>query len=413
MKFSRSILTRVVVLISLMASLTLLSTRLQADTESCGGVTVTLPFADVQGNSFFCQIASAYFSGLMDGTTATTYSPTDPVPREQMAAFITGAMEQSLKRGNTRAALGEWWTNKSRERSAFIMAGSNPRFMACDGQTVWVSNTENNSVSRFDIKTNTLICTLTGIPSPQRIVIVSGKVFVASYQSPGRIYRADIRNTTNGPIYGYYSGLGPNPSGITFDGENLWTANAGTGPGTGSISRVSNYSTYLFTAGFSQPSGILFDGANLWVTDYGDASLKRVDTTTGAVLQTIALSGAVQHPVFDGANLWVPCAAIPGVPDSLYVVRGVGALTGTVLAQLTGNGLNGAFQAAFDGERICVTNANAQSVSLWKASDLSPITSVEIDYLTSHYSRGVCSDGITFFVGMRDSTATYSFIHRL
>jgi hypothetical protein len=34
-------------------------------------------------------------------------------------------------------------------------------------------------------------------------------------------------------------------------------------------------------------------------------------------------------------------------------------------------------QAAFDGERICITNASARSVSLWKATDLSPITSVD------------------------------------
>jgi len=74
-----------------------------------------------------------------------------------------------------------------------------------------------------------------------------------------------------------------------------------------------------------------------------------------------------------------------------------------VLAQLTGNGLNGASQAAFDGERICVTNASAQSVSLWKATDLSPITSVEIGVISPGFNpRGVCSDGVTFFVGLRN-----------
>src|SRR5581483_3869185 len=89
--------------------------------------------------------------------------------------------------------------------------------------------------------------------------------------------------------------LGNNPVGITYDGQNLWTANNGTGPGTGSVSRVIvnfSFTTTTFTTGFSQPVGILFDGANLWVTDQGDTSLKRVDTATGAVLQTIALSGS-------------------------------------------------------------------------------------------------------------------------
>ncbi len=46
-----------------------------ADTGTCGGAMVTLPFTDVAGNIFFCQIAEAYFSGLTNGTTPTTYSP--------------------------------------------------------------------------------------------------------------------------------------------------------------------------------------------------------------------------------------------------------------------------------------------------------------------------------------------------
>ena len=75
MKLNRSIVVRAVLLISLMASLTVLSSQMQADTGSCGGVTITLPFTDVMGNPFFCQIAAAYFSGLTNGTSATTYSP--------------------------------------------------------------------------------------------------------------------------------------------------------------------------------------------------------------------------------------------------------------------------------------------------------------------------------------------------
>src|SRR5688572_33385926 len=110
MQLNRSIMLRVVVLISLMASLTILSSKMQADTGSCGGVGVTLPFTDVQGNFFFCQIAAAYFSGLTNGTTATTYSPADNVTREQMAAFTTRTLDQSLKRGSRKAAAKKWWT---------------------------------------------------------------------------------------------------------------------------------------------------------------------------------------------------------------------------------------------------------------------------------------------------------------
>jgi hypothetical protein len=411
MMVTRSRVIRLFLLISLIASLTVLSIRLQADTGSCGGATITLPFTDVQGNAFFCQIAAAYFSGLTNGTGAgTTYSPTAPVSREQMAAFTTRTLDQSLKRGNKRAALGQWWMNNSNVRVNHFTAQSNPRFLACDGLTVWASDPEGNTVSRIDIRTNELICTLT-VPSPQQIVIVNGVVFVASLQSPGKIYRATIGTTSNGAMTTFSINLGPNPQGITCDGQNLWTANSGTGPGTGSLSRVNLTTSTItpFTTGFSQPVGILFDGANLWVTDTGDNSLKRVDTTSGAVLQTIPLSGVVQHPVFDGTNLWIPCAG----PDKVVVVRAVGGLTGTVLAQLTGNGLSGPFQAAFDGERICVTNTSNLSVSLWKASDLSPLGAfILISNSPNHNPRGVCSDGTTFFIGLRHQFGSGGIITR-
>jgi hypothetical protein len=406
MMVTRSRVIRLFLLISLIASLTVLSIRLQADTGSCGEATITLPFTDVQGNAFFCQIAAAYFSGLTNGTGAgTTYSPTAPVSREQMAAFTTRTLDQSLKRGNKRAALGEWWTNTStNQRMSASTNQPNPRFLACDGLTVWVSNTDGNTMSRVDIRSQTLICTLTGIPTPQQMVIVSGLVYVASLQSPGKIYRAQLNFTFDRTMNEFAVNLGSNPQGITCDGQNLWTANRGTGPGTGSLSRVNLTQTTVttFTAGYSQPGGILFDGVNLWVTDNGDNSLKRVDTTSGAVLQTIPLSGVVQHPVFDGTNLWIPCTG----PDQVVVVRAVGGLTGTVLAQLTGNGLNGPSQAAFDGERVCVANTSNRSVSLWKASDLSPIATVNITTTSAFTTRSICSDGTTFFVGVQGGASS-------
>jgi len=405
---------RIALLIMLMLTITILSVRMRADTGTCGGEGVMLPFTDTMGNFFFCQIAAAYFSGLTNGTTATTYSPGASVPREQMAAFVTRTLDQSLKRGHTRAALGEWWTN----RRPFPLrlsnyTGDHPQFLASDGLSVWVSNTQSNTVSRLDIKTNLVITELSGITSPEQIVIVSGFVFVASSQTPGRIYKTDLNVTGNVAIPLFSSTLGSSPVGMTYDGEYLWTANTGDGTaGTGSLSRVAPIGGVVttFTTGFNQPRGILFDGANLWVTDAGDNSLKRVDTTTGGVIQTIALSGTVNHPVFDGTNLWIPSG------DRVSVVRAVGGLAGTVplgtvLATLTGNGLNGAFQAAFDGERICVTNASAQSVSLWKATDLSPITSVDLPF-GPYNSRGVCSDGVTFFVGLRDQTGGSGLIAR-
>src|SRR5882724_6152937 len=139
----------VVAVVVMIVVLTAASTYLRADTGTCGGVSITLPFTDVPNtNIFFCSIAEAYFSGLTNGTTATTYSPDDPVPREQMAAFVTRTMDQSLKRGSRRAALKQWWTPTSADDLALTTVGSLPQFVESDGADLWVANNGNDLVSR-------------------------------------------------------------------------------------------------------------------------------------------------------------------------------------------------------------------------------------------------------------------------
>lgn len=87
---------RAMFLITAMVVLILCSAAMRADIGTCGGASFSLPFNDVQAsNVFFCSIAEAYFSGLTNGTTATTYEPAQLVPREQMAAFVTRTMNQS------------------------------------------------------------------------------------------------------------------------------------------------------------------------------------------------------------------------------------------------------------------------------------------------------------------------------
>src|SRR6185369_9845494 len=113
-------------MIALIACLTILSNRIQADTGTCGGVTITLPFNDVMASPFFCQIAAAYYSGLTNGTTATTYSPIQTVTREQMAAFISRTLDQSLKRGSRRAVAKKWWTPQDENSITLTTIGTLP-----------------------------------------------------------------------------------------------------------------------------------------------------------------------------------------------------------------------------------------------------------------------------------------------
>jgi hypothetical protein len=394
-KFNRSIFVRTFVLISLIASLSVLSTRLQADTGSCGGVTITLPFTDVMASPFFCQIAAAYYSGLTNGTTATTYSPTDTVTREQMAAFITRTMDQSLKRGSQKAVAKKWFTPQNATSLTLTDVGDFPVSVEFDGTDLWVANNHSASVMRIRPSDGKVLDTWTGATGASGIVAAMGKIFITGATNPGSIYMIDPTQPA-GAVTTLTSSLGSSPRSIAFDGLRILTANS-----SGSVSIVTLNPTSVTTVstGFQFPIGILYDGTYIWVTDYDADSLLRLNAN-GSIAQTIPVGVDPHNPIFDGTNIWVPDEHAGG-SASVTVVRvkdasGNPLASAFVLATLTGNGLNRPITAAFDGERILVTNRFGNSVSLWKAADLTPLGSFPTGANTEPF--GSCSDGLNFWI---------------
>jgi hypothetical protein len=358
---------------------------IRADVGTCNGVSITLPFTDVQtSNIFFCSIAEAYFSGLTNGTSATTYNPSDPVPREQMAAFITRTLDQSLKRGSRRAALNQWWNPISLAaiHAISLSPTASPEFIVCDGHDLWVSDISGN-VFRVQASDNKLLGTWTGATGARGIIAANGRIFIASVQ--GKIYAIDP-DSSPAPVELLEDSIGVGCYGITFDGANLWTANSTSG----SISRVHAVTAVDSTfTGFNSPVHILWDGANLWVSD---TQLKRVDPTSGSILETVPFNAA-GFLQFDGSNLWVTSY----IDNSVTVVRAVGAFRGTVLATLTGNGVHHPYGIAFDGERILVcNNGGTDTVSLFNATDFSPLGIVSVGFGADPYAA--CSDGMNFWI---------------
>jgi hypothetical protein len=373
-----------VLLAWLATGIVVISTRLRADTGTCGGQTITLPFTDVMSSPFFCQIAAAFFSGLGNGTSATTYSPSKPVTRDQMAAFITRTQDSTLRRGSRRAALNQWATPAASPMTGGITVGLRPQQVESDGADLWVADHDSGDVKRVRASDGKVLETWTGASAAVGVLVARGRVYVTGQQSPGKLYVIDP-STAAGAVTTLSSGLGDLPKGLATDGSFIWTANSG-----GSVSRVDPDSgaTTNISTGFGKPLGILFDGSNIWVTDNGDNRLKKLDSS-GSIVQSVAVGTGPGLPVFDGSNIWVPNE----VENSMTVVRARDLL---VLATLAGNGLSFPLQAAFDGERILVTNGLGQSVSLWNATDLTPIGTFSTG--ATAIPVGACSDGINFWI---------------
>jgi hypothetical protein len=370
------------------------SSRLRADSGTCGGATTTLPFNDVAGsNIFFCSIAEAYFAGLTNGTSATTYNPSANVPREQMAAFITRTLDQSLKRGSRRAALDQWFSPTASQSIARTTVGEVPNAVKSDGADLWVANGLDDTVSRVRASDGRLLETWTDADAPVAVLVARGRVYIAGASSPGRLYEINPTQPP-GDVTLIANTLGDRPQAIAFDGFNLWTAND-----DGSVSRIDPVggTVNTFQSGFTRCFGILYDGTNIWVTD-GESSdaLLRLNSV-GVITATVVVGDTPALPIFDGINIWVPNY----FSDSVTVVRvkdtqGNSISQPFVLATLTGNGLDGPLAAAFDGERILVTNRDGNSVSLWKAADFTPLGSISTG--ANSNPRAACSDGLNFWV---------------
>jgi hypothetical protein len=207
---------------------------------------------------------------------------------------------------------------------------------------------------------------------------------------PGKVYMIDP-STPAGSAVLVADNLGDNAIELAFDGARLWTI------GFHSVSILTPgptlpWSVTTVTDGFVTPASILFDGSSIWVAD-DTTGLLRLDGN-GQVIQTVPVGSGPHQLTFDGFNLWVPNTG----DHSISVVR---VDTGTVVATLSGNGLAAPVSTAFDGSRILVANANAPTVSLWRAADLAPLGS----FGPGLGALGACSDGLNFWLTLQGQTA--------
>jgi hypothetical protein len=357
--------------------------------DQCG------PFTDV--TPAFCPyILELYYLGITAGTSATTYSPDDPLTRGQAAVFISKGLNQSLARSSRHAALGQWWTTTPRYDFGLGVTtlGGFPYIPQSDGSDVWVPNINDSTVSRVRASDGKLLETWTGATNAVGALVAMGRVFATGGGFNATVYMIDPAQPA-GAVTPVTTAVSGEPSGgVAFDGSRIWTANGGTGVSIVTPGPTLPWSTTEVSAGLGIVTGIIYDGTSIWVT--GGTGLLKLDAN-GAILQTVAGAGGL-FPVFDGANIWVPFFS------SVAVVQ---ASTGTLIATLVGNGLDEGYAAAFDGELVLVTNRAGNSVSLWKAADLTPLGSVSTGPNTS--PNGVCSDGLNFWITLTGTSQLARF----
>jgi hypothetical protein len=363
---------------------------------SCG------PFTDAAADAFCPFVLEVFTLGITTGTTATTYDPSGNVSRLQMAAFLSRSVDGVLRRGNRRAPLRQFSTPTVGALLGATPVGAGPVAVESDGTDLWVPGLGTGSVSRVRGSDGRLLETWTGATSPVGIVVALGRVFVTAAfgNGPGKLYMIDPSQAA-GAVTTVATNLGGFTEMAAFDGTHIWVANLNNAVSIVTPAATVPWTVTNVSTGFLGPAGILYDGGNVWVTDYFAGTLLKLNAA-GAVLQTVTVGGTPAIPVFDGANIWIPNP--PG--NSVSVVR---SSNGAVLATLTGNGLNGPLWAAFDGQRVLAVNTalGADSVSLWKAADLTAIGSFSTGAGTTPIAAA--SDGINFWIALQDANKLARF----
>ncbi len=261
--------------------------------------------------------------------------------------------------------------------AATITVGGSPSGVTVDPSGVWVTNWFDNTLSRIDPATNTVLnvvpLDITGNAGPERIAGGAGSIWVTisafddagENELPGSVKRIDpVSGKTLATIP---VGKGPFDIGVTAGA--VWVPNQGDGtltridPATnqvvatipvsyatavavglgavwvvsydGRVTRIDPATNQVVATIYTQTTGaqVVTGGGAVWVTNFGDpkgtdGSVSRIDPATNTVVANIPLGADPEAIAFAGGSVWVGLAGEP------TVVR-VSATTNAVLNRIT------------------------------------------------------------------------------
>jgi hypothetical protein len=384
------------------AILMFLPTQTRLFAQACG------PFVDVSSSDVFCPfILQAFIDSVTQGTSPTTFSPNDLLPRNQVVTFFDRVLDQSLHRGSVRTAIGKTWAPTSTNGGVVTDVGGAINDIVTDGTFLWIARNDGkilkaNAADRRPIETWSLV---SGVP--RKLGVFAGLIWIADDQGALHFF-----NPTNAPgtatVLFNNATISPGSPTLAFDGTNVWHASSG---GTNiRIYPVANSSAATIT-GPANIDGMVFDGTNMWVLLANSAILKVSLPTAAApvpaTVETLTIPGPVSdcRMVYDGSNIWIPI----GATGNLYVIRPTVALASLPSSIVKSEAIPDVafpYVATFDTENVMIGGLNNGTVALYKATNLTRIRT----FVTGAAGvRGIASDGRTFNVGDYLGTKFFQF----
>jgi YVTN family beta-propeller protein len=265
---------------------------------------------------------------------------------------------------------------------------ASPSAIAYGEGSVWVTMSNQDSVSRIDPKTNTLQQTIGAGNGPAGLTVGAGFVWVAS-SFDGTVWQIDPR-TNGGQVVGKVA-VGNGPTGVAYGLGGIWVAN--------SVDRtVVRIDPRTDKPGKPIPvdagaDAIAVGHGAVWVTGRSAGVLTRVDPRSGGTTPINVGNGPV---------------AVAATPRAVYVANSQDAtvwtidpVTNRVVGTVTvGEGPSG-LAVASGGSSVWVSNALSGTVSKIDPAAGRVVDSVPV----GNQPQGVAASADTTYVALRGSGA--------
>jgi YVTN family beta-propeller protein len=175
-----------------------------------------------------------------------------------------------------------------------IPVGRSPSGIAIGDGAVWVTNAADGTVDRIDVETNTVSQTLAAGSSPAGIAVGDGSLWVAD-QVGAALMQIDPVSGDADPVE--LDGL---PSAVAFTPEGVWVTVS-----PGGVARVEGGRVTVDADVGQGPSAVAFAFDSIWVANELDASVTRVEPSTGRIQATIGVGVGPASLAEAGGRLWV------------------------------------------------------------------------------------------------------------
>jgi serine/threonine-protein kinase len=191
---------------------------------------------------------------------------------------------------------------------ATIPAGDGPDGMAVEGDSVWVVNSEGDTLTRIDARKNRSVGDRVRVGrNPDSVAAADGILWVTNTDSGTvtRLEAADLGSSGAQASAVRTVDVGNGPEGIALGDRVVWVANGDSD----TVSRINRGSAAVIEPPISvgnKPIGIFVGDAAVWVANSFSRTVSRLDPDTGAELGPPLQVGKNARSVFEASGtLWV------------------------------------------------------------------------------------------------------------